>query len=200
MTGLYGAFEEEDGIILICGTGSVLLGKSNDKIYRVGGWGRIIGDYGSGYEIGKKALIEIVKEYDLSVLVENESVLSKKIKDMFKIDKQNIVRKVFHENFEIQKITPVVLKCAKEKDKTSLKIIDESVEGLLYHLHTFLKISRRKKPIDLAFIGSIIENKNMLSEKLRKQIDKIFKNKINVVPKKHASAHGAAFIAKKIFQ
>ena len=199
MTGLYGAFEDGDGIILISGTGSVLFGKSNSKIYRVGGWGRIIGDYGSGYTIGKEALKEVAKEFDISDIKRKRSMLVKRMEDEFYINKENIIRKIFHENFEIQKIAPAVIKCAEKGDKMSLKIINEAVEGLLYHIKTFLRISRRKKPIDLVFIGSIIENKNVLSMRLKKEINKNFNEKINIIKKKHSSAFGAALIAKKYF-
>jgi len=199
MTGLYGAFEDRDGIILISGTGSVLFGKSNSKIYRVGGWGRIIGDYGSGYTIGKEALKEVVKEYDLSDIKRKRTMLEEKMERIFDINKENIIRKIFHENFEIQKIAPIVIKCAEKGDKVSLEIINEAVDGLLYHIKTFLKISRRKKPIDLVFIGGIIENENVLSKKLKKEIKKNFKEKVNVLKKKHSSAFGAALIAKKMF-
>ena len=199
MTGLYGAFEDGDGIILISGTGSVLFGKSNDKIYRVGGWGRIIGDYGSGYTIGKEALKEVVKEYDLTDIKRKRTLLEEKMERIFDINKENIIRKIFHEKFEIQKIAPVVIKCAEKGDKVSLEIINEAVDGLLYHIKTFLKISRRKKPIDLVFIGGIIENENVLSKKLKKEINKNFKEKVNVLKKKHSSAFGAALIAKKMF-
>ena len=199
MTGLYGAFEDKDGIILISGTGSVLFGKSNSKIYRVGGWGRIIGDYGSGFTIGKEALKEVVKEYDLSDIKRKRIMLVKRIEDEFYINKENIIRKIFHENFEIQKIAPIVIKCAEKGDKVSLEIINEAVDGLLYHIKTFLKLSRRKKSIDLVFIGGIIENENVLSRKLKKELNKNFKEKVNIIKKKHSSAFGAALIAKKMF-
>ncbi|MCX6165671.1 MAG: hypothetical protein NTU73_12560, partial [Ignavibacteriae bacterium] len=61
---LYGAFKGKDGLILICGTGSILIGIIDNKFFRIGGWGRIIGDYGSGYDIGKNAIKHLVNEYD----------------------------------------------------------------------------------------------------------------------------------------
>jgi len=200
ITGLYGAFEGNDGVILISGTGSVLLGKSYGKIYRVGGWGRIIGDYGSGYSIGREALKEVVKEYDLSGMEKKAGMLSVKIKEVFKLNKENIVRKVFRENFEIQKVAPLVIECAEKKDKASLRIVNDAVEGLLFHIQNFLKISKRQKTIDLVFIGSIIENNNILSRKLKKEINKDFKERINIVLKKNSSAYGAALLAMKTYQ
>jgi N-acetylglucosamine kinase-like BadF-type ATPase len=47
---------KDNGAILIAGTGSISIGKNNNILYRVGGLGRILGDEGSGYYIGREAL------------------------------------------------------------------------------------------------------------------------------------------------
>jgi N-acetylglucosamine kinase-like BadF-type ATPase len=193
MTGLYGAFNGADGLILISGTGSVLFGKSGNKIYRIGGWGRILGDEGSGYWIGLQALKHIVKEYDL-LNIKPRTPLAKTIKKEHRLTEKNIVEQVFHGNFSIQNVAPLVLKLAGKKDKICLKIINEAIDGLLYHLETFLKVSRRKKSIDVAFIGSIIETNNLLSKKFRNKIKKELPL-INVVKKKNPPVYGAIILA-----
>ena len=49
---LEGAFSGEPGSILIAGTGSIMFGKDSEgNIHRVGGFGRILGDEGSGFHI-----------------------------------------------------------------------------------------------------------------------------------------------------
>ena len=45
------------GVGLICGTGSIAFGRSPDgKMSRAGGWGYILGDEGSGYDIAIQAM------------------------------------------------------------------------------------------------------------------------------------------------
>jgi N-acetylglucosamine kinase-like BadF-type ATPase len=45
------------GVALICGTGSICYGRSPDgRTTRAGGWGYLLGDEGSGYDIGMQAL------------------------------------------------------------------------------------------------------------------------------------------------
>lgn len=45
------------GVALICGTGSICVGRSPDgRTTRAGGWGYLLGDEGSGYDIGVQAL------------------------------------------------------------------------------------------------------------------------------------------------
>ncbi|MDP4199524.1 MAG: BadF/BadG/BcrA/BcrD ATPase family protein [Bacteroidota bacterium] len=49
--------EEEEGILLIIGTGSVIYYRTDDgQVRRIGGWGPLLSDDGSGYRIGLRAL------------------------------------------------------------------------------------------------------------------------------------------------
>jgi N-acetylglucosamine kinase-like BadF-type ATPase len=62
---LEGAFSGNPGSILIAGTGSIMFGKKQTgEIVRVGGFGRFIGDEGSGFMLGKKGLIAAAKQFD----------------------------------------------------------------------------------------------------------------------------------------
>ncbi len=45
------------GIVLIAGTGSIAYGRTSDGgIIRAGGWGHLVSDEGSGYDIGRQAI------------------------------------------------------------------------------------------------------------------------------------------------
>ncbi len=55
----------EPGVVIIAGTGSIALGKdASGKTARIGGWGHMIGDEGSGYWIGREAICRSLKSYD----------------------------------------------------------------------------------------------------------------------------------------
>lgn len=52
-------------VIAICGTGSACFGKAPDgKTVLAGGWGHLLGDRGSGHEIGLRACREVFRAYD----------------------------------------------------------------------------------------------------------------------------------------
>lgn len=62
---LHGALSGGPGILLIAGTGSVGYGRSEDgRVERCGGWGRVVGDEGSGYEIARSALRATLRAVD----------------------------------------------------------------------------------------------------------------------------------------
>jgi N-acetylmuramic acid 6-phosphate etherase len=51
-------------ILLLSGTGSCCYGQSETRSIKVGGWGHILGDKGSGYEIGLRGLKASIYHYD----------------------------------------------------------------------------------------------------------------------------------------
>ena len=62
---LEAAFADEDeGILAIGGTGSVVFVKLENEVIRLGGWGPILSDEGSGYWIGVRALQWYISGYD----------------------------------------------------------------------------------------------------------------------------------------
>ena len=189
-----GAFNGGDGIILIAGTGSVLYGKYKGKLNRVGGWGRILGDQGSGYIIGQKGLRELVKEYDERELGREESILSRLVKKKFGIEKKNIVDKVFDKHFEIQLVCESVIEAAEKKDKICLQIVKQAADDLLANIKLYLKLANVKDKIEIAFIGSVIETDNILSQRLINAIKKNLK-KVTIIKKKNEPTMGAIHIA-----
>src|SRR5580765_311785 len=56
---------DEPGVFLVAGTGSIAYGVNRDCVAaRAGGWGHVLGDEGSGYWIGRQALMAVVREAD----------------------------------------------------------------------------------------------------------------------------------------
>jgi len=53
------------GVVVISGTGSIAYGVSHHGVAaRSGGWGPTLGDEGSGYWIGRRALAAVMREFD----------------------------------------------------------------------------------------------------------------------------------------
>ena len=62
---LAAALGEEEGAIVIAGTGSIAYGRDqHGRTLRVGGWGSLIDDAGSGYDIGRRAIAAALRAYD----------------------------------------------------------------------------------------------------------------------------------------
>jgi N-acetylglucosamine kinase-like BadF-type ATPase len=53
------------GMVIICGTGSIAYGRDRHGLAaRAGGWGHLIGDEGSGYWIGQRAIAAVMRASD----------------------------------------------------------------------------------------------------------------------------------------
>src|SRR5512146_1820077 len=62
---LEGAFGGRAGIAVVAGTGSSIMYKTEQgEVGLIGGWGRVLGDEGSGYFIGLEALKAVIRDQD----------------------------------------------------------------------------------------------------------------------------------------
>ncbi len=52
----FGGTRFDPAVVVIAGTGSIAYGCKEDNFIRVGGWGPLLGDEGSGYDLGQRAL------------------------------------------------------------------------------------------------------------------------------------------------
>ena len=181
---LYGAFSLKNGAILIAGTGSILYAKTEkNKIIRVGGWGRIVGDLGSGYFLGKEGITAVLKDLDFSG---EKTILTKKIKEIYKLDNaQKIIYEIYKNNFDIPEFAKIVIQTASEKDKVALEILNRGA----VELASLVKPIANKK-IKIALIGSLFKNNSVYKKIVTKKIKSKFKN-IKIVEAEHSPAYGA---------
>lgn len=194
---LEGAFSGKPGSILIAGTGSIMFGKdAKGNIHRVGGFGRYLGDEGSGYALGRKGLVAASKEFDGRG---KATLISKLLREKYSIDSsESLITEVYKNNFDIASAAPLVIQAAERNDELAYKIIDDETDELVLHISTMRK-KLNEKIMLAAFIGSIITNKNVYSDLLRKKIAEKLPNVV-VKDAENSPAMGAVLMAKKIIE
>jgi N-acetylglucosamine kinase-like BadF-type ATPase len=64
VTGYCGAVGLGSGVVVAAGTGMIALGVGERGVARVDGWGYMLGDAGSGYEIGRRGLAAALRAHD----------------------------------------------------------------------------------------------------------------------------------------
>ncbi len=195
---LEGAFAGKPGIILIAGTGSIAFAKDVEGvIHRVGGWGRTLGDEGSGYAIGRNGLNAVTNDLDgrgrhtkLTTLVAERFGL---------VNQERIIAAVYRENFDIASIAPLVLEAASKRDPVCVSLVRAAAVELSAHVRAMIprvNSLRRKKnqKIPLSLIGSLAGGNNLLSKTLRRQISATLKQ-IAVISPKSSPPYGAVLMA-----
>lgn len=191
---LEGAFSSLPGSILIAGTGSIMFGKDKEgRIHRVGGFGRLIGDEGSGLTIGRKGINLLAKYYDGRI---QGSLLTNKIENQFDISNhEQLISKVYSDELKIQKIAPLVMEAAAEGDDLCNAILDSETDELLMHIVSMSK-KLNEESMKLVFIGGTITNDNIYSKMLREKI-KLFLPQIIIQQPDYPPEIGAVILAKQ---
>jgi N-acetylglucosamine kinase-like BadF-type ATPase len=192
---LEGAFNGGPGAILISGTGSIILGKNlNGNIHRVGGFGRVIGDEGSGYSIGKKGLTALSRFYDGR---NNQTFLSELVFKHFNISNgEELIKEVYSNDFNIASLAEHVIYAAEKDDPVCVKIIDEETDELILHIQTMTK-KLEQNTLNLCFGGSIVSTDNFFSRTLRMKIRNKFED-IKITWPEQSPLMGAILIAKEL--
>jgi len=128
------AFPEGAGILLVSGTGSVALGRSRDgREVRVGGWGALLGDEGSGYSVGLEALRRLVRARDGR---EEPSSLTARVLEALSLreEEELIAWASSATKSQVAALVPVVGAAAAAGEGAAGRILDEAARALLRHV------------------------------------------------------------------
>ncbi|BDQ04436.1 BadF/BadG/BcrA/BcrD ATPase family protein [Ignavibacterium sp.] len=192
---LEGAFSGKPGSILIAGTGSIMFGKDKaGNIHRVGGFGRFIGDEGSGFRLGQKGLSLVAKEFDGRG---NKTFISELLKEKFKIDSpESLITEIYRNNFDIASVAPLVIEAAQRGDNPAQTIIESEADELILHIDSMRKKLKEKK-LFLALVGSLITTENYYSFRFKEKVVQKFDDVI-IKDAENPPEIGAAIMAKQI--
>lgn len=193
---LEGAFAGKPGSILIAGTGSIMFGKDeNGEIHRVGGFGRFIGDEGSGYSIGRKGLKELAKSYDGRGI---PTLLAKLAGDKFELTSpESIINAVYKNNFDVASIAPLVIEAAEKNDDVCLNILNEECMELQLHIEA-MKKKIQVDVLNISLIGGIVTSDNFFAKMFKKRVSENFPF-ANIKLPDFPPEIGAAIMAKSQF-
>jgi N-acetylglucosamine kinase-like BadF-type ATPase len=127
-TAVAGAFIDEPGVTLIAGTGCVAAAQRDlsRTVARVGGWGHIVDDRGSAYDIGRDALYAAMRDYDGRG--PKTKLLSLVMRRLEVRKPQGIIARVYPGHItvsEIASLSTLVSEAAKGRDKVALLILRE---------------------------------------------------------------------------
>lgn len=157
---LSGAFGSAPGIILIAGTGCVSAGQNaKSEIVRVGGWGSVIDDRGSAYDIGRDALYAAMRAYDGRG---PQTRLLRMLMKRLKVDEpQDLIEKVHLQGMgiaDIASLCTVIGRAALDGDAVSQSILKEKGR-ILGELAVVVaaKLGMLGEPFEVSLNGGVFE-------------------------------------------
>ncbi|PTQ56641.1 MAG: Kinase similar to eukaryotic-like N-acetylglucosamine kinase [Candidatus Carbobacillus altaicus] len=188
---------EATGIVLIAGTGSIAFAYDEaGRAYRAGGWGYLLGDEGSGFALGRRALVRVVQSYDGRGA---PTVLTDRVLEHFELDGiEALVRFVYRTPDILQRIpevAPLVLTLAREGDAVAQAIVAEAVQALIdlvdaVQKQAFFSLER----VSVVLAGGLM----YLDSPLRMQVQAALADRYEVYPDVVPPVVGAVLLARRL--
>ena len=183
ITALYSGTLGRPGIVQIAGTGAITYGINfNNNQGRVGGWGHLFSDHGSGYAIGRDGLSAAFRAYD--GLIEDTYIKELLLHYFKKKELPDIIQAIYQgENPKgsIASLSKLVFEAADYGDKTAKEIINENGVHLGEAISTLIKklfsVEQLTEAIPVVLAGGLFNRYDLFKDSIEKTI---IDHKINV--------------------
>jgi glucosamine kinase len=172
MVAMEDAFGEGPGVLLIAGTGSVAFGRGpTGSLERCGGWGPTLGDEGSSYWLGRRALSAITAATDGR---EPDTALTGGVLTALQLnDTDELIRwAASAEVPEIAGLARTVMQAAANDDLRADSLVSLAAEELALHIRTLARklFVDERAAFDVALAGGLMEHGSLLRKRLAQRI------------------------------
>lgn len=192
------SFAGGPGIVLIGGTGSIALYRTEDeKFLRAGGWGFRIGDEGSGYALGRDGLNAVLRQHDGRS--EKTLLTHKALQHFGEAQIDGLIARIYDGETDIASFAPKVFEAAVERDRVANGILVKNATELLDLVRVLIMKVRPKKKLPVSLMGGLLESENVYSKMVGDKIIHALPHVVIQKPK-FPAAFGAAIIALKAFK
>ena len=195
---LEGAHPTMPGIVLIAGTGSIACSKSNEgKVDRVGGWGRIVGDEGSGYAIGCDAVNAVLRAHDGRG---DRTVLLDLVKKHFQVSAiEDVIPQIAKDHGMLSEFAPLVLEAELQRDHVAHTILFRAAGELADLVRSLVMKLQPKRKLPVVMLGGLLEKENVYSRMVKERIIRPLPQVV-IQKAKFPPAYGAAILAFRPFE
>jgi len=153
---LQAAIGDGPGIMVISGTGSIGYGRdAHDRAARSGGWGSLFDDAGSGYDIGRKAIVAALQAYDgrgPTTRLGSEICRALRLKDITWIVLKPLAP------HQIAALFPLVLVAARQRDAVARRLLDDAGRDLAELALALIRRFRwRQRRVPVVLAGGVFQ-------------------------------------------
>lgn len=184
------------GIVTIAGTGSQIFGRNqNGQVKRVGGWGYLLGDEGSGYDLAIKALQAVLQSFDgrlpptqLTSVILNHLGLQ---------HPQELIPLIYRQEWgvtDIASLAPLVAEVAMSGDPIAQRILKESIWELVWATRIAIKfLFHPEEMVEIVTLGGIWKIAK-IRQGFKQTIETVFPYAQVILPR-YEPAYGAGLLA-----
>jgi N-acetylmuramic acid 6-phosphate etherase len=185
------------GVVLIAGTGSAAFGRDAEgNVARAGGYGPWIGDEGSAFDTGRRAVAAAARMRDRGEDSKfAESILSAaRCKDWDEL----IERVAAHADDIFPRIFPAVVAAAESGDAATRELLLGAADSLTELAHAVIaRLNLRDQEFVLAKSGGVFGHSPILEERLDARLA-LIAPRAKIGPLRVSPAAGAAQLARRI--
>jgi N-acetylglucosamine kinase-like BadF-type ATPase len=155
LIGVDAAYDNGSGVIVISGTGSVVVGRTTEEdLLRAGGWGHVLGDAGSGHALGRAGLRAVAEAFDGGT----DTLLQTRVREQYTIDDRDaLLQTVYRDAFDVQAVAPMVIEAAADGDAVASDLLDTQVGRLADQVGWLLSRSEALVP-RITLLGGLLKN------------------------------------------
>ncbi len=194
---LFATLKEQAGVVVASGTGSICWGKNADgEVCRVGGWGYLFSDEGSGYSMVGDAMKTVVRTIDGRA--SKGSLLLDQLMDAFGVDTHEELVSEIYRSPSPQRIAayfPLVSKAAAEHDPLAMEVVDRGMEELVELVASTARRIGMYPVFTVGMTGSILTKveltRNLFMQKLVERFPKC-----TIVEERAENVDGALYLAQ----
>ena len=154
---LYAAFGHSPGILVIAGSGSIACARDRAaQLVRAGGWGLPFDDAGSGYDLGRKAVVAALRDFDGRG---PHTQLTPRICQALGLEQ---ITEVVARDLPPQQIAalfPVVIEASRSRDAVARLLCEQAGHDLGdLALALLRRLGRHERPLSVACAGGIFQS------------------------------------------
>jgi N-acetylglucosamine kinase-like BadF-type ATPase len=197
---LEGALDGKPGIVVIAGTGSIVLGVNQDgKQARAGGFGPTLSDEGSGYYIAQQALKAVVSSFDgRSPQTTLAELICNRLGVASPSDLPGVIYNSDAEPVEIASLAELVDEAAREGDEVAREILIAAGRELGRLAASVIeKLGLHSSAFHIACVGSVFRSGDLVLEPLREAVLSVAP-RAEIGPPLYPPAIGAAKLAQEL--
>jgi N-acetylglucosamine kinase-like BadF-type ATPase len=195
---LEAAFAAKPGIVVVAGTGSIALYRTEDgQLLRAGGWGKILGDEGGGYSLAKDALNMVMRQFDGRC---EKTLLTKKAFEHFGVaTSEELIPKIYRDHADIADFAPKVIEAVVERDRVAHIVMLKNANEIVELVRVLTMKVRPKNKLPVALMGGLLESETVYLKMVKEKIIGSLPNVVVQKPK-FPAAFGAAIIGLNAFR
>ena len=163
------AMDDNASMAIISGTGSVVFVKSGTEYKRIGGWGYLLDNAGSAYDIGREVIRTALYEEDMKKIPSRLSMMLRK-----KLNTKTVwehVNTIYSEGKPyIAELASVAFEAYRVGDENAARIIDESANALAKLLNAGTELYGAE-PVAIASGGLFTHYTEIMCKQVEKYSD-----------------------------